>query len=163
VLAKLNLTWLREKREKSYVCFVDDLKRCQALGLELYNFQCVMHASTSDVVSYKESSPGSTVGQATLEESLGLIAECINRAHKETQGVTAVVENMVLYFLSSHSSYLLIDIIVMKAGAGNIIGSDFSHLAGIIDRVEDKTRIGVCIDTCKFLLCFLVIFYQWIV
>ncbi|KAF8176776.1 xylose isomerase-like protein, partial [Pholiota molesta] len=100
-----------EKREKSYVCFVDDLKRCQALGLELYNFH-----------------PGSTVGQATLEESLGLIAECINRAHKETQGVTAVVENM--------------------AGAGNIIGSDFSHLAGIIDRVEDKTRVGVCIDTC---------------
>ncbi|KAF9476426.1 AP endonuclease [Pholiota conissans] len=100
-----------DKREKSYTCFVDDLKRCQELGLELYNFH-----------------PGSTVGQATTKESLAFIAECINRAHKETEGVTAVLENM--------------------AGAGNIIGSDFSHLAGIIELVEDKSRVGVCIDTC---------------
>ena len=27
------------KREKSYECFIDDLKRCEQLGLELYNFQ----------------------------------------------------------------------------------------------------------------------------
>ncbi|KAF8967369.1 xylose isomerase-like protein [Flammula alnicola] len=101
----------KDKREKSYVCFLDDLKRCQALGLELYNFH-----------------PGSTVGETSTDTSLALIAECINRAHKETEGVTAVLENM--------------------AGAGNIIGSDFSHLAGIIERVEDKTRVGVCIDTC---------------
>ncbi|KAF8967275.1 xylose isomerase-like protein [Flammula alnicola] len=101
----------KDKREKSYVCFLDDLKRCQALGLELYNFH-----------------PGSTVGETSTDTSLALIAECINRAHKETEGVTAVLENM--------------------AGARNIIGSDFSHLAGIIERVEDKTRVGVCIDTC---------------
>ncbi|KDR69206.1 hypothetical protein GALMADRAFT_104145 [Galerina marginata CBS 339.88] len=100
-----------EKREKSYACFLDDLKRCEDLGLELYNFH-----------------PGSTVGQATLSTSIGHIAECINRAHKETSVVTVVLENM--------------------AGAGNIIGSEFSHLAGIIEQVEDKMRVGVCLDTC---------------
>ena len=30
-----------DKREKSYECFLDDLKRCEVLGLKLYNFQYV--------------------------------------------------------------------------------------------------------------------------
>jgi AP endonuclease-1 len=72
--------------------------------------------------------PGSTVGQATKEESIALIAECINNAHKVTKYVTIVIENM--------------------AGTGNVIGSQFSELKGIIDRVDDKTRVGVCFDTC---------------
>ncbi|GLB34475.1 putative AP endonuclease family 2 [Lyophyllum shimeji] len=99
------------KREKSYECFLDDLQRCEQLGLMLYNFH-----------------PGSTVGQATAEESISLIAECINRAHKQTSRVTIVLENM--------------------AGAGNIIGGDFCHLKSIIDQVVDKGRVGVCLDTC---------------
>ncbi|KAG5637637.1 hypothetical protein H0H81_003862 [Sphagnurus paluster] len=99
------------KREKSYECFLDDLKRCEQLGLTLYNFH-----------------PGSTVGATTTEKSISLIAECINRAHKETEMVTAVLENM--------------------AGAGNVVGGDFAHLAAIIAQVEDKTRVGVCLDTC---------------
>ncbi|KAL1693330.1 xylose isomerase-like protein [Schizophyllum commune] len=103
-----------EKRAKSYDCFVDDLKRCEQLGLALYNFH-----------------PGSTVGQGSVEESLTLIAECLNRAHKETTSVVTVIENM--------------------AGAGNVIGGEFSHLAGIIDQVENKERVGVCFDTCTFL------------
>ncbi|KAG2337235.1 AP endonuclease [Suillus weaverae] len=100
-----------EKRQKSFNCFLDDLQRCEQLGLELYNFH-----------------PGSTVGQATKEESIALIAECINNAHKATKYITIVIENM--------------------AGSGNIIGSQFSELKGIIDHVEDKTRVGVCLDTC---------------
>ncbi|KIM36491.1 hypothetical protein M413DRAFT_449185 [Hebeloma cylindrosporum] len=100
-----------KKREKSYDCFLDDLKRCEELDLELYNFH-----------------PGSTVGQTTTESSFSLIAECINRAHEETRGVTVVLENM--------------------AGGGNIIGSEFSHLAGIIKLVRDKIRVGVCLHTC---------------
>ncbi|CAA7271167.1 unnamed protein product [Cyclocybe aegerita] len=100
-----------EKREKSFSCFLDDVKRCEALGLELYNFH-----------------PGSTVGAATLEESITHIADCINRAHTETKGVTIVLENM--------------------AGAGNIIGGEFAHLGSIIEKVEDKSRVGVCMDTC---------------
>ncbi|TFK79502.1 AP endonuclease, partial [Polyporus arcularius HHB13444] len=100
-----------EKREKSYQCFLDDLKRCEQLGLELYNFH-----------------PGSTVGAATLEESIALIAESINRAHKETEHVVIVLENM--------------------AGSGNVIGSRFVELGDIIKQVDDKTRVGVCLDTC---------------
>lgn len=100
-----------EKRQKSYDCFLDDLMRCEQLGLELYNFH-----------------PGSTVGGTTTANSISLIAECINRAHKATSYVTTLLENM--------------------AGAGNIIGSDFTHLADIIEEVEDKTRVGVCLDTC---------------
>ena len=40
-------------------------------------------------------SPGSSVGQATQEESLSLVAECLNRAHKETRSVVTVIESMV--------------------------------------------------------------------
>ncbi|KAF7353908.1 AP-endonuc-2 domain-containing protein [Mycena venus] len=100
-----------EKRKKSYDCFLDDLKRCESLGLLLYNFH-----------------PGSTVGEATTDESISLIAGCINEAHSATQTVVTVLENM--------------------AGAGNIIGGDFNHLAKIIEKVDDKTRVGVCLDTC---------------
>ncbi|KAJ7041896.1 xylose isomerase-like protein [Mycena alexandri] len=100
-----------EKRQKSYDCFLDDLKRCESLGLLLYNFH-----------------PGSSVGQATSNESISFIAGCINEAHKATESVVTVLENM--------------------AGAGNIIGGDFNHLAKIISEVDDKTRIGVCLDTC---------------
>ncbi|KAJ6606015.1 xylose isomerase-like protein [Mycena vulgaris] len=100
-----------EKRQKSYECFLDDLKRCESLGLLLYNFH-----------------PGSSVGQATTDESISLIAESINEAHRATETVITVLENM--------------------AGAGNIIGGDFNHLAGIISQVDDKTRVGVCLDTC---------------
>lgn len=85
--------------------------RCEQLNLELYNFH-----------------PGSTVNATTPEHSMSLIAECINRAHKETSKVVIVLENM--------------------AGAGNVIGGDFSHLATIISKIEDKTRVGVCLDTC---------------
>ncbi|THU82430.1 AP endonuclease [Dendrothele bispora CBS 962.96] len=102
-----------EKREKSYQCFLDDLKRCDQLGLELYNFH-----------------PGSTTGLVPASESIRYIAECINRAHKDTEGsrVVVVLENM--------------------AGAGNVIGSSFSELGEIIGLVEDKERVGVCLDTC---------------
>ncbi|KAI0786179.1 xylose isomerase-like protein [Abortiporus biennis] len=99
------------KREKSYQCFLDDLKRCELLGLKLYNFH-----------------PGSTVGQATPEESLSFIAECINRAHKATDDITIVLENM--------------------AGSGNVLGSTFAQLGTVIVQVNDKSRVGVCLDTC---------------
>ncbi|KAF7313181.1 AP-endonuc-2 domain-containing protein [Mycena kentingensis (nom. inval.)] len=99
------------KRQKSYECFLDDLKRCEALGLLLYNFH-----------------PGSTVGEATTDESIAHIARCINDAHGETNNVVVVIENM--------------------AGAGNIIGGDFAHLGKIIELVENKSRVGVCLDTC---------------
>ncbi|KAJ3767089.1 AP endonuclease [Lentinula raphanica] len=102
-----------EKRERSYECFLDDLQRCDLLGLELYNFH-----------------PGSTVGLVDPSTSMTHIADCINRSHKDTPGskVVVVLENM--------------------AGSGNVIGSDFAHLGEIINQVEDKSRVGVCLDTC---------------
>ncbi|KAF8836136.1 AP endonuclease [Paxillus ammoniavirescens] len=100
-----------QKREKSYECFIDDLRRCEQLGLTLYNFH-----------------PGSTVGRATKDESIALIAQCLNKAHHETSSIIIVLENM--------------------AGAKNIIGSQFTDLRSIIDLVEDKSRVGVCLDTC---------------
>ncbi|KAG6371883.1 xylose isomerase-like protein [Boletus reticuloceps] len=102
------------KREKSYDCFLDDLRRCERLGLMFYNFH-----------------PGSTVGNATKEESISLIAECLNRVHKDTSSVITVIENM--------------------SGAKNIIGSQFTELRDIIEQVDDKSRVGVCLDTCKYL------------
>ncbi|VAW29251.1 Endonuclease IV [hydrothermal vent metagenome] len=72
--------------------------------------------------------PGSHLKKITEEASLNRIAESINQALDKTRGVTAVIEN--------------------TAGQGTNLGFRFEHLAYIIDRVEDKSRVGVCIDTC---------------
>ncbi len=72
--------------------------------------------------------PGSHLRKITEEESLDLIAESINFALDKTTSAIAVIEN--------------------TAGQGTNLGYKFEHLAYIIDRVEDKSRVGVCIDTC---------------
>lgn len=72
--------------------------------------------------------PGSHLRQIVTEESLDRIAESINRALDRTRGVTAVIEN--------------------TAGQGSNLGFSFHQLRYLIDRVEDKSRVGVCIDTC---------------
>ncbi|KAF6812677.1 DNA-(apurinic or apyrimidinic site) lyase [Colletotrichum musicola] len=98
------------KAAQAYGSFVDDLRRCEQLGVRLYNFH-----------------PGNT-GGAARGEACGRIAERLNAAHRETEGVVTVLENM--------------------AGAGNVVGTRFEDLRDIIDKVEDKERVGVCIDTC---------------
>lgn len=72
--------------------------------------------------------PGSSLKEITDEACLSLIAESINLALEATSGVTAVIEN--------------------TAGQGSNLGWRFEQLAYIIDRVEDKSRVGICIDTC---------------
>ena len=72
--------------------------------------------------------PGSHLKAITIDECLNRVAESINIALEKTEGVTAVIEN--------------------TAGQGSNVGFEFEHLAYIIDRVEDKSRVGVCIDTC---------------
>ena len=72
--------------------------------------------------------PGSHLNKITAFQSLDRIAESINMALDRTAGVTAVIEN--------------------TAGQGSNLGFAFEHLAHIIDRIEDKSRVGVCIDTC---------------
>lgn len=98
---------LRKSRE----AFIDEMKRCELLGLDRLNFH-----------------PGSSLRQIDDEECLRRIAESIDLALEATAGVTAVIEN--------------------TAGQGSNLGWRFEHLAYIIDRVRDKSRVGICIDTC---------------
>ena len=72
--------------------------------------------------------PGSHLNRIAPERSLDLVAESINLALDRTRGVTAVIEN--------------------TAGQGSNLGSSFEQLAYLIERVEDRSRVGVCIDTC---------------
>ncbi|HIF9189558.1 TPA: deoxyribonuclease IV [Photobacterium damselae] len=100
-----------EKLEKSRNAFIDEMDRCQQLGLHLLNFH-----------------PGSHLKKISESDCLALIAESINMAHQAVPNVVAVIEN--------------------TAGQGSNLGWRFEHLAEIITQVEDKTRVGVCIDTC---------------
>lgn len=72
--------------------------------------------------------PGSHLNQISEADCIARIAESINLALTAVPGVTAVIEN--------------------TAGQGSNLGYRFEHLAMIIDRVEDKARVGVCLDTC---------------
>lgn len=72
--------------------------------------------------------PGSTTGQCSVAEGCSSIAKAINQVHKHVPKVVCVIEIM--------------------AGGGNTIGGDYKHLKDIIDHVEDKARVGVCLDTC---------------
>jgi deoxyribonuclease-4 len=100
-----------EKLEKSRTAFLDEMQRCEQLGLDRLNFH-----------------PGSHLKQVSESECLTTIAESINWTLEQTAGVTAVIEN--------------------TAGQGSNLGYRFEHLAEIIDQVKDKTRVGVCLDTC---------------
>jgi deoxyribonuclease-4 len=100
-----------ESRQKSRAAFIDEMRRCGQLGLDRLNFH-----------------PGAHLNQISVEECVKNIAECINIALNQSEGVCAVIEN--------------------TAGQGSNIGYRFEHLAAIIELVDDKSRIGVCIDTC---------------
>ena len=72
--------------------------------------------------------PGANLGETSVSECLAQIAEGINICLERTEGVKAVIEN--------------------TAGQGSNLGFTFEQIAEIIDAVEDKSRVGVCIDTC---------------
>lgn len=72
--------------------------------------------------------PGSHLKAIGIDQCLDRIAESINIALEKTSGVCAVIEN--------------------TAGQGSNVGFEFEQIARIIDRVEDKSRVGFCIDTC---------------
>jgi deoxyribonuclease-4 len=100
-----------EMLKKSRDAFLDEMQRCEQLGLDRLNFH-----------------PGAHLGKISEEESLSLIAESINIALDKTKGVIAVIEN--------------------TAGQGSSLGYKFEHIREIIDQVEDKSRVGICLDTC---------------
>lgn len=97
--------------EKSREAFLDEMQRCEQLGIPLLNFH-----------------PGSHLKKSELSTCLRTIAESVNLALEKTTGVTAVIEN--------------------TAGQGSNVGFRFEQLAEIIVHVDDKSRVGVCIDTC---------------
>ncbi len=113
-----------EKLEKSRVAFIDELERCDALGLDKLNF----HPGSHLVKLSKKEKEDTALLQEIENKCLDVIVESINIALDKTQNVKAVIEN--------------------TAGQGSNLGYKFEHLAYIINRVEDKSRIGICIDTC---------------
>ena len=113
-----------EALQKSRTAFIDEMQRCEILGLDRLNFHPGSHLVK---FSAKEKKDPAFV-QEIEEKCLDVIAESINIALDKTSGVKAVIEN--------------------TAGQGSNLGYRFEHLAYIIDKVEDKNRVGVCIDTC---------------
>ena len=101
----------KEALEKSREAFLDEMQRCEQLGLNRLNFH-----------------PGSHLNATDIETCLKTIAESINITLGKTHGVIAVIEN--------------------TAGQGSNVGNRFEEIKFIIDLVEDKSRVGVCIDTC---------------
>jgi deoxyribonuclease IV len=102
---------VKENLDLSRKSFLDEMQRCELLGLQLLNFH-----------------PGAHLKQISEEECMNRIAESVNITLHKTKGVIAVIEN--------------------TAGQGSHIGYKFEHLQYIIEKVEDKGRIGVCLDTC---------------
>ncbi len=96
--------------KKSRDAFLDEMQRCEQLGIDRLNFH-----------------PGSHLNKTDEESCLKTIAESVNIALDKTRGVTAVIEN--------------------TAGQGTNMGRLFEEIKFIIDHVEDKSRVGVCIDT----------------
>jgi|FLOH01.1.fsa_nt_gi deoxyribonuclease IV len=113
-----------EKLEKSRAAFIDELQRCELLGLDRLNFHPGSHLAKVN----KKDKENREVMAPIEDVCLDTIAESINIALDKTQGVSAVLEN--------------------TAGQGSNLGWRFEHLAHIIDKVEDKARVGVCVDTC---------------
>lgn len=101
----------KAKLQKSRDAFLDEMQRCEQLGIKLLNFH-----------------PGNHLNLHSPAACLATIANSINWTLDQTEGVTAVIEN--------------------TAGQGTTMGHTFEQLAEIIDQVEDKSRVGVCIDTC---------------
>lgn len=95
---------------KSRAAFLDEMQRCEQLGLNRLNFH-----------------PGSHLKKIEHTLCLQRIAESINITLSKTQGVCAVIEN--------------------TAGQGSNLGYTFEQIAEIIHHVEDKSRVGVCLDT----------------
>ena len=103
-----------ESLEKSRQSFLDEMRRCEQLGLTMLNFH-----------------PGSHLNKISVDDCLDRIAESINITLDITSGVKAVIEN--------------------TAGQGSNLGFTFEQIRRIIDGVHDKSRVGVCIDTCHAL------------
>lgn len=86
------------------------------------------HRASQLAIPYLNFHPGSHLKQISEEECLKIIAEGVNEILSKTEGVALLIEG--------------------TAGQGSNVGYRFEHLATIIEQVEDKKRVGVCLDTC---------------
>ncbi|WP_281699858.1 deoxyribonuclease IV [Cetobacterium somerae] len=102
----------------------DEEKREKSLNAFLDEMQRVNQLG----LIYLNTHPGSHLKEISEDECVKLIADSINKAHKAVPNVIVVLEN--------------------TAGQGSNMGYKFEHLRDIINLIEDKTRIGVCLDTC---------------
>ncbi|QCI18699.1 deoxyribonuclease IV [Buchnera aphidicola] len=96
---------------KSRVALINEINRCDELGLRFLNFH-----------------PGSHLNQISEKNCLSRISDSINIALDKTKNVVAVIEN--------------------TAGQGTNVGYRFEHLSDIINKIDDQSRVGVCLDTC---------------
>ena len=77
--------------------------------------------------NYYNFHPGSHVGQGA-EAGIQMIAELLNQVLQPEQTTTVLLETM--------------------SGKGSEVGRSFQELKAIMDRVELKDHLGVCLDTC---------------
>lgn len=97
--------------KKSREAFIDELTRCELLGIPHLNFHPGAH------------------GGAGEEEGIKIIAESLNIAHEKTK------------------NYNVSSMLELTAGQGTSIGYKFEQIRNIINLVEEKDRMTVCIDT----------------
>ncbi|MEG2724813.1 MAG: deoxyribonuclease IV [Kiritimatiellia bacterium] len=96
--------------EMSVASFIDEMYRCEQLGLTMLNIH-----------------PGAHLNKLSVEAACDRVAQSLNTILAKTHGVTVVLEN--------------------TAGQGSYLGSKMEELHRMIEGVEDKTRIGFCLDT----------------
>jgi len=115
-----------EKLEKSREAFIEEIRRCDQLGLVLLNFHPGSHLVK---VGKRDPEYADKIMEAELT-CLDLIAESMNIAIEETNNlnVKLVIEN--------------------TAGQGTNLGYRFEHLGHLVNNIKDKSRVGVCLDTC---------------
>jgi deoxyribonuclease-4 len=115
-----------DKLEKSRDAFIDELQRCQLLGLEKLNFHPGSHLVK---IPKRDPEYQDKLMEAELH-CLDVIAESMNIAIEATRDskVKLVIEN--------------------TAGQGSNLGYKFEHLGYLIDKIKEKSRVGVCLDTC---------------
>ncbi|AII15390.1 endonuclease IV [Campylobacter iguaniorum] len=99
------------QRQKSIDAFLDEIQRCEMLGLKMINFH-----------------PGSHLKAISTEECLANISDSMNYLLQNSNHIKLVIEN--------------------TAGQGSNLGFKFEHLGYLVQNSIDKSRVGVCIDTC---------------
>ena len=104
----------------------DPEKRSRSLA----SFKEEMARASQLGLKYVNFHPGSHLKEITEEECLDLIAASVNQA------------------LADPAAGRTMAVAEATAGQGTNVGYKFEHIARIIAGIEDKSRIGVCIDTC---------------